>query len=424
MKAILSIALRSAWSRRGTLALVLLSVALSTVLLLGVERLRSEVRENFSQSVSGTDLIVGARGGSLQLLLYAVFRVGGATNNVRMDSLQAIARHRAVAWMVPLSLGDSHRGFPVLATTPGYFEHFRYGDRQPLQLAQGRPFSGDLPGLYEVVLGAEVAQQLGYRLGDTLTLSHGGGEMPGAEHADKPFHVVGLLQRTGTPVDRTLHISLQAMEAIHLDWAAGVPLPGQKILAEAARAADLTPKQVTAALVGLKNRAAVFAVQRAVADYEDEPLMAVLPGVALDELWDVVGAGERALLAMSALVAVVSLAGLVAVVLAGLNERRRELAVLRAVGAAPRHVLWMLAAEGLMVTLLGMALGVAAVVLAIAGAAPLLQAHFGIGLTLAPPDATQWALLGGVLAAGFLASLVPGWRAYRLSLADGLSPRA
>jgi len=424
MRAILSIALRSAWSRRGTLALVGLSVALSSFLLLGVERLRQDVRENFAQSVSGTDLIVGARGGSLQLLLYAVFRVGGATNNVRLSSLDDIARHRAVAWMVPLSLGDSHRGFPVLATTPGYFEHFRHGDKQPLRLAQGRAFGGELDGLYDVVLGAEVAERLGYRLGDKLTLSHGGGEMPGAEHADKPFTVVGILQRTGTPVDRTLHIGLQAMEAIHLDWAAGVPLPGQRISAEQARQADLRPRQVTAALVGLKNRAAVFAVQRMVNDYEDEPLMAVLPGVALDELWDVVGSGERALLAMSALVAVVSLAGLVAVVLAGLNERRRELAVLRAVGAAPRHVLLMLAAEGALVTCLGVLLGIAVLLLSILALAPWLQLHYGIGLTLAPPSAAQWTLLAAVLAAGFLASLVPGWRAYRLSLADGLSPPA
>ncbi len=424
MTAVLAIAWRSAWNRRGTLALVLLSVALSTFLLLGVERLRSDVRENFSQSVSGTDLIVGARTGSMQLLLYAVFRVGGATNNVRIDSLEQIARHRAVAWMVPLSLGDSHRGYPVLATTPGYFEHFRWGDKQPLQLAQGRPFSGDLAGLYEVVLGAEVAERLNYRLGEKLTLSHGAGGMPGAEHADKPFSVVGILQRTGTPVDRTLHISLQAMEAIHLDWVAGVPLPGKRISAEQAMRADLQPKQVTAALLGLKNRAAVFSVQRAVADFEAEPLMAVLPGVALDELWSVVGAGERALLAMSAMVAVVSLAGLVAVVLAGLNERRRELAVLRAVGAAPRHVLLMLAAEGGIVTLLGVLLGVAAVAAAVMLAAPWLQAQYGIVLTLSAPSAAQWGLLGAVLAAGFGASLVPGWRAYRLSLADGLSPRA
>ncbi|MBN8509909.1 MAG: ABC transporter permease [Burkholderiales bacterium] len=424
MTAILRIALASAWHRRGTLALVALSIALATLLLLGVERVRADVRQNFAQAVSGTDLIVGARTGPLQLLLYAVFRVGGATNNVRLESLEQIARHRAVAWMVPLSLGDSHRGFAVLATTPDYFEHYRHGDRQPLTFAQGRPFGAGLDGLYEVVLGADVADTLGYRLGDRLTLSHGSGEMPGSEHADKPFAVVGILQRTGTPVDRTLHINLQSMEAIHLDWTAGVPLPGARVSAEQARAADLRPQQVTAALVGLKNRAAVFAVQRAVAEFEAEPLLAVLPGVALDELWQVVGAGERALLAVSAMVGVVSLAGLVAVVLAGLNERRRELAVLRAVGAAPRHVLAMLAAEGALVTLAGVVLGVLLTGVAIAVAAPVVQARFGLGLSLGPPDAAQWALLGAVLAAGFGASLVPGWRAYRLSLADGLAPRA
>jgi putative ABC transport system permease protein len=423
MKPMLVIALHSAWARRSTLLLVVLSVALSTLLLLGVERIRSDVRENFAQSVSGTDLIVGARTGAIQLMLYAVFRVGGATNNIKMDSLRAVAKHRAVDWVVPLSLGDSHRGFPVLATSPDYFTRFLYGDRQPLVLAQGHAFDGSLDRLYDCVLGAEVAQALNYRLGEHITLSHGTGVIPGAEHADKPFTVVGILARTGTPVDRTVHISLEAMEAIHLDWMAGAPMPGIKIAPGDARKFDLAPKQITAALVGLKSRAAVFTVQRAIADYEGEPLMAVLPGVALDELWDVVGVGERALLAMSALVAIVSLAGLVAVVLAGLNERRRELAVLRAVGAAPRHVLFMLAAEGGFVTLLGAALGIAMTALAITVAGPWMQARFGIGLTLSPPSADQWMLLFAVVLAGFLASLVPGWRAYRLSLADGLSPR-
>jgi putative ABC transport system permease protein len=423
MNAMLAIALRSAWNRRSTLSLVVFSIALSTLLLLGFERIRTDVRENFSQSVSGTDLIVGARTGAVQLMLYAVFRVGGATNNVRMDSLQAIAKHRAVAWVVPLSLGDSHRGFAVLATSKDYFTHFLYGDRQALVLAQGRPFDGTLDGLYDTVIGAEVADKLGYRPGQHITLSHGSGVIPGAEHADKPFTVVGILARTGTPVDRTVHISMEAMEAIHLDWAAGVPMPGMKVAPEDARKFDLSPKQVTAALVGLKSRVAVFAVQRAVADYTGEPLMAVLPGVALDDLWDVVGVGERAMLGMSAMVAVVSLAGLIAVVLAGLNERRRELAVLRAVGAAPRHVLLVLAAEGGFVTLLGVGLGVLATVIAILAAGPWLQERFGIGLKLSAPTFEQWMLLAAVVAAGFMASLVPGWRAYRLSLADGLSPR-
>ena len=439
MKALIGLAARSAWNRRGTLSLVLLSVALSTLLLLTLERLRNDARASFAQSVSGTDLIVGARSGAVPLMLYAVFHLGGASNGVRMTSLNDIAANRAVSWLVPLSLGDSHRGYAVLGTTPAYFEHFHYGDRQPLVLAPGRPFSGDLDGLFEAVIGAEVADALGYRLGQRLTLSHGSGAVadldsdgdggPGGGHAhhghdDKPFTVVGILARTGTPVDRTVHVSLRAIEALHLDWAGGAPLPGARIPAEQARKFDLEPKQVSAALVGLRSRAAAFAVQRQVADYAGEPLMAVLPGVALDELWGLVGIGERALLAMSGLVALVSLAGLVAVVLAGLNERRRELAVLRAVGAGPRQVMFLLAAEGSLVTGLGALLGALASAALIALAGPAMQARFGIALQSGAPTSGQWFMLAGVLVAGMSASLVPGWRAYRLSLADGLTPRS
>ena len=425
MKSLLAIAARSAWNRRGTLALVVLSIALATALLLGLERLRTDIRSSFTQAVSGTDLIVGARTGPIQLMLYAVFRVGGASNNIGMDSVRAIAAHRAVAWAVPIALGDSHRGFAVLGTTPEYFTRFAYADKQPLVLAQGRAFAGTLDGLYEAVIGAEVADKLGYTLGQRIVLAHGMGSLggPGSEHADKPFTVVGVLARTGTPVDRTVHVSLEAIEAIHLDWAGGAPVPGMAIAPENARKFDLAPKQATALLVGLKSRAAVFNVQRFVAQYEAEPLLAVLPGVALDELWQVIGLGERALLAVSGLVALVSLASLVAVVLAGLNERRRELAVLRAVGAGPRHVLLLLAAEGVWVTGLGALLGALAAGLAVWAAGPWVQSQFGITLAADAPSATQWALFGAVLAAGLIASLVPGWRAYRLSLADGLSPR-
>ena len=423
MRALLTLAWCSAWNRRATLSLVALSVALSTFLLLGFEQVRTDVRDNFSHSVSGTDLVVGARTGSVQLMLYAVFRVGSATNNIRISSVEAIAKHRAVAWVVPLSLGDSHKGYAVLGTTADYFNRFLYGDREPLVLTQGNAFTDGIDGLYGVVLGAEVADALGYRLGDKLTLTHGAGGLPGADHADKPFTVVGILKRTGTPVDRTVHISLESMEAIHIDWVGGAPMPGVSIAPDHARKFDLKPKVVTAALVGLKGRAAVFNVQRFVADYADEPLMAVLPGVALDELWDVVGVGEKALIGMSAMVGVVSLAGLVAVVMAGLNERRRELAVLRAVGAAPRHVLLLLASEGLLVTLSGALLGMLATGLFVALAAPWVQAHYGVNLKLSAPSPAQWGLLAAVVAAGAVASLIPAWRAYRLSLADGLSPR-
>jgi len=418
------LAARSAWNRRFVLALVVASIALSSFLLMGIERIRQDVRDSFAQAVSGTDLIVGARTGPVQLLLYSVFRLGNASNNIRYGSVQMLAQHRAVAWTVPISLGDSHRGFAVLGTTGDYFVHFRHGDKQALRLAQGRAFAGDIKGLYEAVIGADVAQRLGYRVGQRIVLAHGDGAMAANDHADKPFTVVGVLAATGTPVDRTVHVSLQAIEALHADWMSGVRLPGMRLSAEQAAQQDLTPRSVTAVLVGLKNRAAVFSLQREVASYRDEPLLAILPGVALDELWDVLALGERGLQAMSVLVAAVSLGGLVAVVLAGLNERRRELAILRAVGAGPRHILWLLALEGALLTLVGVALGV----LACWGATALLggwvQQAAGIVLRASPPGPAEWRLIGALLAGGWLASLVPGLRAYRMSLVDGLSPRS
>jgi putative ABC transport system permease protein len=419
MNALLPLAARSAWNRRFVLSLIVASIALSTFLLLGIERIRSDVRENFAQSVSGTDLIVGARTGSVQLLLYSVFRIGSATNNIRWSTVQEIAKHRGVAWVVPISLGDSHRGFPVVATSLDYFDHFQYGDHQSLAIAEGKRFAG----VFDTVLGAEVASRLGYKLGDRIVLAHGDGAFAANDHADKPFTVVGILARTGTPVDRSVHISLAAMEAIHLDWVAGAPLPGTAVPADQVQNYDLTPKNVTAALIGLKSRAAVFAVQRSIAEYPAEPVMAILPGVALDELWDVVGVGERGLLAMSALVSIVSLAGLVAVIMAGLNERRRELAILRAVGAGPRQVLMLLALEGALVTAAGVAAGFLASVLVIGVLAGWFAERFGIALHLHAPGIDELVLLLAILVAGWLASLVPGVRAYRLSLVDGLSPR-
>jgi putative ABC transport system permease protein len=347
---------------------------------------------------------------------------------MRMDSVRQLAQHRSVSWVVPLSLGDSHRGFAVVGTTPAFFQHFAYGDKQPLQLQQGAVFADTLDGLYEAVIGAEVARKLGYDLGQRITLGHGMDDHDhqghGAdEHADKPFKVVGILAPTGTPVDRSVQVSLQALEALHLDWVAGTPLPGGQIPADQARKFDLEPEEVTAALVGLKSRAAVFNVQRFVNHYEQEALMGVMPGVALGELWSVLGLGENALLAVSALVALVSVVSLMAVVLAGLNERRRELAVLRAVGAAPRHVLALLTLEGVWVTGAGVLLGVLLAHAGMALATPWLQQSLGIRLQMAAPLPTQLAWAGAVFLAGWLASLGPAWRAYRLSLADGLSPR-
>jgi len=382
---------------------------------------RTEARASFANTISGTDLIVGARSGSVNLLLYSVFRIGNATNNIRWDSFERFAAHRQVKWAIPISLGDSHRGYRVMGTSPAYFEHYRYGRGQQLQLAEGRAFAADP---FEVVLGAEVARALHYRLGDELVLAHGVATISLVKHDDKPFRVVGILTRTGTPVDRTLHIALGGMEALHVDWQNGMPARGgARVSAEQARGMDLQPKQITAFLLGLNSKIATFSLQREINEFRGEPLLAILPGVALQELWSLMGTAEQALFVVSLFVVLTGLIGMLTAILTSLNERRREMAILRSVGARPWHIAGLLVLEAFALALAGVLLGVLLLYLGIAGAQGYVQAHYGLYLALSAPTHYEWTLLGAILAAALLMGSVPAWRAYRQSLADGLSIR-
>lgn len=418
---LLRLALASLNNRRFTALLTVFAIALSVCLLLAVERVRNETRASFASTISGTDLVVGARSGSVNLLLYSVFRIGNATNNIRWDSYQHFAEHPRVDWAIPISLGDSHRGYRVMGTSTAYFEHYRYGRKQPLQLAEGRAFENDP---FEVVLGAEVASALGYELDASIVLAHGVARVSLVQHDDKPFRVVGVLQRTGTPVDRTLHISLEGMEALHIDWQNGMPARGAaRIDAEQARALDLQPQQITAFLLGLNSKIATFTLQREINQYRGEPLLAILPGVALQELWSLMGTAEKALFVVSLFVVLTGLIGMLTAILTSLNERRREMAILRSVGARPWHIAALLIIEAFGLALAGTLLGLALLYAGIAIAQSPLQSLYGLYLPIAWPSAYEWGLLGAILLAALLMGSVPAWRAYRQSLADGLSIR-
>ncbi|WP_296229914.1 ABC transporter permease [uncultured Pseudomonas sp.] len=418
---LIRIALASLANRRFTALLTVFAIALSVCLLLAVERVRTEARASFANTISGTDLIVGARSGSVNLLLYSVFRIGNATNNIRWDSFEHFANHRQVKWAIPISLGDSHRGYRVMGTSTAYFEHYRYARSQALKLAQGREFADDP---FEVVLGAEVAQALGYGLGENIVLAHGVATISLVKHDDKPFTVVGILERTGTPVDRTLHISLAGMEALHIDWQNGMPARGAaQISADQARAMDLQPKQITAFMLGLNSKIATFSLQREINEFRGEPLLAILPGVALQELWSLMGTAEKALFVVSLFVVLTGLIGMLTAILTSLNERRREMAILRSVGARPWHIASLLVLEAFALALAGVAFGVALLYLGIAGSQGFVQANYGLYLALNAPSSYEWKLLGGILAAAVAMGSVPAWRGYRQSLADGLSIR-
>ena len=418
---LLRLALASLGNRRFTALLTVFAIALSVCLLLAVERVRTEARASFANTISGTDLIVGARSGSVNLLLYSVFRIGNATNNIRWDSFEHFAEHRQVKWAIPISLGDSHRGYRVMGTSPAYFQHFRYARSQALQLSSGRAFADDP---FEVVLGAEVADALHYSLDSELVLAHGVATISLVKHDDKPFKVVGILKRTGTPVDRTLHISLAGMEALHVDWQNGMPARGAaKVSVEQARSMELKPKQITAVLLGLNSKIATFSLQREINEFRGEPLLAILPGVALQELWSLMGTAEKALFVVSLFVVLTGLIGMLTAILTSLNERRREMAILRSVGARPWHIASLLIVEAFALALAGVLLGLLLLYVGIAGAQGYVQSHYGLYLPLNLPTRYEWTLLGAILSAALLMGCVPAWRAYRQSLADGLSIR-
>lgn len=404
----LNLAFKSLWNRRGTALLTIAAIAVSATLLLGVQKMRTAARESFASTVSGVDLIVGARSGPVSLLLYSIFRAGDATANVSWSSYQKIARHPDVAWAIPISLGDSHRGFRVLGTSSGYFTHYRFGNERQLTFTSGKPFAD----LYDAVLGAEVARALGYKPGDRIIIAHGIGHVSFAEHKDKPFRITGVLARTGTPVDRTVHISLPALTAIH-----------SNVSAHEARQQDLTPDSITAFLVGMREKAMTFTMQRAINEYRGEPLLAILPGVALSQLWEIVGVADKALLIVSSFVVLAGLLGLLTAILTSLNERRREMAILRSVGARPHHVFVLMLLESGLLAAIGVAAGTALTYVALLVSRPLLEQRFGIFFRIRGLSLQELLVLGSIVAAALLIGLLPAWRAYRHTLADGLQVR-
>lgn len=413
--AILKLALQSLANRKSTALLTLLGIAISVTLLLGVERVRTQAKENFANTISGTDLIVGGRGGQVQLLLYSVFRIGNATNNISWESYQDIKQNPSVKWTVPLSLGDSHKGFRVLGTNQDYFAFYQYGKHQPLQFSQGEKFTSPL----EAVIGADVADKLKYQIGQKIVVAHGGGEVSFAMHDNLPFTVVGILAPTGTPVDRTVHVTLQGIEAIHVGW----QNKETKLSVDQVDGASLKPAVITAALLGLKSRIHTFTLQRSINEYPEEALQAILPGVALQELWSTMDIAEQALVVISAFVVLSGLLGMLTSILTSLNERRREMAILRSVGARAIHVFGLLVAEAGILALLGTLLGVCLLYIILAIAQPILMANFGVFIGLTILTSYELSLLAIVVGCGFIIGALPAWRAYRLSLSDGMTIR-
>ena len=418
---LLHLARHSLTNRLLTTSLTVLSIALSVALLVGVENVRTGMRESFSNTISGTDLVVGSRGGTIQLMLYSVFGMGSPVANITYETWKKWDEHPAVAWTIPYALGDSHQGFRVIGTYASFYERYKYRGGLSIDLAEGRPASGVL----DVVLGGEVASRLGYEIGDAIAVTHGMSAVGFMNHDEMPFQVVGILGRTFTPVDRAIYVTLEGISAIHMGWETGAPpMPGEGVEAEEVLAMEEIPvSQITSFFLGAESRAQTLQLQRDIATDEDEPLTAAIPGLALSEMWRAIGYAEDGLRVISAFVVLVGILGMLVSLYTSLEARRREMAILRALGAGPSKIVALLVLEAGMLALVGALLGVAFVYAGLALAQPWIEGRFGLLIPIRPLDTVQLTYLGAVVVLGVIAGLVPAVKAYRTALHDGLSVR-
>tara|TARA_B110000438_G_C15796490_1_gene643079 strand:- start:191 stop:1387 length:1197 start_codon:yes stop_codon:yes gene_type:complete len=391
------------------------AISLSLMLYLSVEKLRASAYTSFTNTISQTDLIVGSRTGSVQLLLYSVFRIGNATNNITWESYEDIIKRDEVDWSVPISLGDSHKEFRVMGTNEDFFKRYKYRGDQSLKIENGKYFSD----LYDVVIGSGVAEKLGYNINTPIIVSHGLRSF--TEHDDQPFKVSGILAKTGTPVDNTIIVSLEAIEAIHIDWSSGAKIPGQETPVEQIRKMDLAPSNITAVLIGVNSKLQIFQLQRWINEYSEEALSSILPGVALQELWRIVSIVENLLLGISMVVIFTTLIGMAAIIFSSLSERRREMAIWRAMGASPKIVIGLLMLEAFIISSLSVMVSTFLLFILLYILQPWIDSTYGILVTIEMLSLKDIYIFILFILSAMLVSLIPAIRAYWFSINDGMT---
>ena len=470
LRALFGVAYQSLLYRLSGVALAIAAVAISVFVLLSVEHVRNEARSSFASTVSNVDLIVGARTGEINLLLLSIFRIGNPTANISWESVEEISEQPNVEWVVPISLGDSHKNFRVVGTSAEFFDRYKYGQSEPLVFKSGERFTNTL----DVVVGAHVATDLAYGLGDELVLSHGMADTSFTHHDQVTFAVSGVLATTGTPVDNALFVSLEAIEAIHADEDSEhhdahadhdehahheesehhdehadhdehahheesehhdehadhdehahheasehhdkAEEHGQHAANDHHHQHDHPPiGTVTAILVGLDSAAFTLQVQRWVNEFADEALLAILPGFALAQLWSLVGGVENVLRGISILVFISALFGLNAMMLASMRERKREIEILRSIGAPSRFIVALLIIESMLIVTVGIILAVTSLLCAIALANNLLASELGLALSLQIFYPSSMIALGLIYLTTLILSLVPAWKAYAVA---------
>jgi len=379
--------------------LLALGVATIVLLLLATRQLEDRMRRD----AQGIDLVVGAKGSPMQIILSAIYHLDVPTGNISWQQANEIAKHRAVKRAIPLALGDSYRGFRIVGTTPDYLQH--YG----ANMAAGRAWQQPL----EAVIGAEVAARTGLTLGSKFHGVHGLGEGGGHAHEDHPYEVVGILERSGSVLDRLIVTAYQSVWIVHAGH------HDIQDVRDIEQQLGDDEKEYTALLLQYSTPLAVAMLPRYINN--NTGMQAASPAYETARLFSIIGVGVDVLRAF-ALVLIFSAGLSVFIALYNaMNERRYDLAVMRTLGARPATLMGLLLFEGLLLALIGALLGLALGHGFAELLGHLLRAAQQVeisGAVFVPEELWVVALALGV---GVLAALIPAWRAYRTDIATTLA---
>ena len=408
---------------------LLLALGVATIVLLLL--FSGQLRSSLERDARGIDLVVGAKGSPLQLILSSIYHIDAPTGNVPLREVLPVIRSPFVGQAIPLGMGDSYQGFPIVGTTPEYLRHYS------ATLAAGRLWAAP----YEVVVGSEVARRARLSVGQTFTSSHGLSEA-GPGHTATPMRVVGVLAPSGSVVDRLVVTGLPTVWDVHeaeaheassddrSDSARAahvrplVPAPPQGLTPEASAQLDLEAaaragREVTAVLVRYRSPMAVALFPRQVDAVAS--LKSAVPAMEIARLMTLLGVGARVLRIFGLLLMATALLGVFVTLYSALRERRYDLAMMRTLGASRGRLFAHVLLEGLLMATFGLVLGL----LLGHGAAELagraVEAEQGFrltGLALAPGEG--WLVLAA-LGVGVVAALIPAVQAYRTDIAEILA---
>lgn len=399
---LLALAWRYLWARplATVLHLVLLTLGLASITF--VLLVTEQVQRSFQRDLAGIDLVVGAKGSPMQLILAGVFHIDVPPGNIKLAELQKLAGHPMVAQAIPLSLGDSYQGFRIVGTTPEWLQHYR------LRLAGGRAWKDEM----ETVVGARAAADLGLKPGDRFVGGHGLGA-GGRSHGDTPYVVTGVLASCGCVADRLLLTSLASVWHVHEAHPAG----GK----EEDHAENEADREVTMGLLRYRTPLAAASLPRYVNG--STGMQAAAPAIEVTRLLRLLGVGSEVLQGVGAVLLLTAALSVFIALWSAVRERRADLAMLRMLGASPAKLATLLLVEGLWLAVLASVLGLGLGHLLTAATGAALQAQQSLPVSGAVWFAQEWWVPAVAVVTAGLAALIPAVSAYKVDVAQLLQRR-